>query len=213
MSGVDRKLARSQGGSASAHVASSSGLAAPFTRQTVARPDGVTAVQLSIDITDLPAPNRSYSADAATVSFNGTDAIHFLFQQHTIGRKPRSMVAVKMYSDAVRRFYESCQSIRPTLEGFIERNKVAVPPLSPSTDEPAQSVSLVATLAQVSFAGFEAEVSFFHLSPYAVHMATRRDQTQVPVEPVVQVDLSTSMLVSVLKQLEGLLPALPQEEQ
>lgn len=189
-----------------------SGLVASITRQIVAQPNGVTTAQLSIDISDLPAPTRSYSADTAAVMFNGSDAVHFLFWQHTVSKSPRSMVAVKVYSDAARRFHESCLSIRESLDGFVDRNKVPVPVVGVGGDEPAQSVSLVATIAQVSFAGFEAEISFFHLSPYAVHNATRRNYTQVPVEPVVQVDLSTTMLVSLLRQLEALLPALPREE-
>lgn len=211
MSGADRKLARSHG-SASAHVPTSRGLTAPFSRQIIAKPDGVTAVQLSIDISDLPAPGRSYSADEAAVSFNGTDAVHFLFWQHTVAKQPRSMVAVKMYSDAARRFHDSCGSLDEPLKAFVTRNKVAVPTAKVGNEEPAQSVSLVATLAQVAFGGFEAEVSFFHLSPYAVANATKGHQSQVPVEPVVQVDLSTIMLVSLLRQLAELVPRLPREE-
>jgi hypothetical protein len=210
MSGADRKLSRSQG-STTGQV--QTGLVAPFTRQTIARPDGVTTLQLSLDISELPAPPRSYSADAASASFNGSDAVHLLFWQLTVAKKPRSMVAVKMYAGAARRFYESSEAMRPSLEDFMRRNKVAVARVEVGPEEPAQSVSLVASLAQVSFAGFEAEVSFFHLSPYAVHNATRRNYNQVAVEAVVQVDLSTTMLVSILDQLRELLPNVPQEDQ
>jgi hypothetical protein len=209
MSGADRKVARSQG-STSGQV--HAGLAAPFTRQTVARPDGVTTLQLSLDISELPAPARSYSADAAAVSFNGADAVHLLFWQHTVTGKPRSMVAVKMFADAARRFHDSCETLRPVLEGFITRNKFAVPSVQVEPDEPSQSVSLVASVAQVAVTGFEAEVSFFHLSPYAVHNATRRNVNEVPVEPVVQVGLSTFMLMSIIQQLQELLPKLPKED-
>lgn len=210
MSGADRKLARSHG-AASSQTPARAGVSAPVTRKIVARPDGVTALQLSIDITDLPSPARSYSADQAMLSFNGSDALHFLFWQHTIGGKARSMVGVKVYSDAAMRLHEACAPLRPVLDAFVERNKIAVPTVQ-LLEEPAQAVSLVATLAQISFAGFEAEISFFHLSPYGVHVASRRNESHVPVEPVVQIDLSAAMLASLLRELARLAPALPKEE-
>jgi hypothetical protein len=210
MSGSERKLARSFG-AASSQTSARGGISAPVTRKIVARPDGATSVQLSISITDLPSPSRSYSADQATISFNGADAVHFLFWQHTIRGKPRSMVGVKVYSDSAVRLHESCGPIRPVLEAFVERNKIQIPNVQ-LVDEPDQAVSLVATMAQISFAGFEAEVSFFHLSPYGVHLASQRNEAQIPVDPVVQIDLSTGMLASLMQELDRLAPFLPKEE-
>ena len=211
MSGSERKVTRAQG-SASGGSAGWVTTSAPMQRKIVARPDGTSATQLSIDITDLAPPDRRYSVDAASVQYNGSDAIHFAFVQHTLAGTPRSMVAVKMYADSVRSFMENCVQFLPSLEEAVARNRMAVPVVEHPKAEPSQSVTLVATLAQMTFGGFEAEMSFFHLSPYTVHVATKKGYRDVPVEPIVQVDMATGTLLAILRQVRDIVPKLPAEQ-
>lgn len=149
------------------------------------------------------------------MSYNGADAVQLAFVQNSLAGVPRSLVAVKMYSDSAKRFHEMCMTIEPALQKFADKVKLNVDKRPRTLSEPAQSVSLVATFAQTAFSGFEAEMSFYHLSPYSLHRAGQSHATSVYTEPVVQVDMSTGTLLYILHELTnivGQLPGLPEDE-
>lgn len=211
MSSQHNRLAKGGQGSNGPHLLSPN--SAPFTRTIIPRPDGTTATQLGIDTTSLLPPDRRYSADSASVRFNGTDAVFLTFVQQAVTGTPRSIVAVKLYSDSAKRFLETCRPVMPALDKFTESHGIAVPQLNELSAEPAQSVSLVASFAQTAFAGYEAEMSFFHVSPFAIHRAGQGQMSHIHVEPVVQIDMATATLTAVLRRLDEVAPKLRVDEE
>lgn len=209
----DRKLARSQNAASSSRSALVSGMAAPIQKRFETRSDGSVVSQLVMQIRDLAPPERRYSAEEAFVTFNGTDAVSFHFLQRKLSGEIRSLVSVKMYSDSARQYHETLNAIAEPLEQFVTRSDVDVPEVKMPADEPPHTVAMVASVAQTTFGGFEAEMSFYHVSPYGLHLATVNEAADsVAVEPVVRVDLPTTMLVGIVRQLAVLIPKLPKSD-
>lgn len=209
MGKFDRRLARGQHAQGAKASVTVSGISAPAQRKFEARSDGTVATQFVIQIGELPPPERRYSAEEAFLTFNGRDAVLFHFIQRKANGVVRSLVTVKMYSDSARQYHDTLDVIAEPLEQFVERVQLQVPRVEPPDGEPDHSVSVVASVAQTTFGGYEAEMSFYHVSPYGLHVAAMKNMENVPIEPVVRVDLPTVMLVGIVRQLSGLISQLP----
>jgi hypothetical protein len=202
-----RKLSRQSGRSATdPDLAHSHGV---LSRTQIVTGAGQVTTQVSIDISNLAAPERRYAADQACVQFNGVETVSFIFVQVALNFEPRSIVTVKMYADAALRLHESLIQLLPQLEGGVARWNGKIPDTTVPTVEPRQSVALSANMAQATFSDFASEIRFYHVSPYAMLLAGNNDAPYVPVEPVVQIDLSALVLIGALKQLDRIVPELP----
>ncbi len=182
-------------------------------RKLTPQPDGSTLAHISVDLSQLPVPDRSYVADLSGVYGNSEQA-HLLFGQERFGKKGlRSLIVVSMFHDAVHTFLKTITdgTFEQSLGGFRNSHSV-VPPtgLVPPDEDPPHVVTLRANLVAASFSGPAAELQFFHLTPISVHKLAR-DKAVSNIEPVVRVDLSAGMLFSMIKQLQELAVAFPQE--
>jgi hypothetical protein len=184
-------------------------MSAAFTRQVAIDANGRAIEQFAITVQDVRAPERRYSAESATVRYNGRDAVYFIFVQENLVGMPRSMITVKMYAEAVRAFVETLSPVREALASFRERTGMVVPkPVTPDT-EPEQTIALTANVVQAAFSGFEAEMRLYHISPYSTHIASKSGLNRIPIEPVVQVDFPTAMFAALVEQLDEIMVTLP----
>jgi hypothetical protein len=178
-------------------------------RRLITDASGKAVEQLAITVRDMRAPERRYSAESAFVHFNGTDAVYFIFVQEKLDGSARSMLSVKTYCDAARQFHETLGPLRPYMEKYLALGaKVSVMPKA----EPEQTLAVAANLIQAAFTGFEAEMRFYYVSPYALHTSNQNSSSQVAIDPVVQVDFPMTMLVALIKHLDQIVVTLPRTE-
>jgi hypothetical protein len=172
-------------------------------------PDGTTSTEVTVDLTEIPIPERRYVADTAWVDYRN-EFVRFMFAQREIsGEKLRSVVMVNVYPEPARQIVTRSAQFISNIHSFLDRNGIPIRPMHKLADEPAQTVALSANMISVTFAGREAEWDFFHLPPSGMKKLAER--TDVVVDAVVRIDLATSLVAGIIQALEGLLPELPQE--
>jgi len=181
----------------------------PIRRRDVPQADGTTTTEISLDLREVPIPERRYVADTAWVDYQN-EFVRFMFAQRAIsGEKLRSVVIVNVYPEPARQIVTSSDEFISNIHKFMEKNGIAARKMVALTEEPAQTVALTSNMMSVTFAGREAEWDFFHLPPSGMKKIGER--SDLVVDAVVRIDLATSMVAGILEALGQLLPDLPQE--
>ena len=197
------------GPGASAQGRASGEIIVPVQRRLVSQPDGTTTTEISLNLQEIPIPERRYVADVAWVDHQD-ETVRFIFAQKAlVGEKLRSVVMVSVYPEPARQLIAHSHDFMKGISDFLERNDIKCREVSPPSEEPSQTVALTANMMSVTFAGREAEWDFFHLPPSGLRKLAER--SDVVVDPVVRIDLNTSTVAAVLRALERLLPKLPRE--
>jgi hypothetical protein len=206
----DRLAMGKSQGLGSQQVGRSSGeILVPVQKRIVAQPDGTTATEVTVDLQDIPIPERRYVAELVALDFRN-ETVRFMFAQAAVATEQlRSLVVVHVFPEPTRKLLEGSADFRRNLGDFLERNAIPVRSLHEVAEEPTQTVALTANMMSVTFAGREAEWDFFHLPPSAVRKLSERND--VVVDPVVRIDLTTSMAAAILRGLETLQSRLPAE--
>ncbi len=185
------------------------GVGIEVVHQTIPQPNGTTLRTAGLNLSTAPVPDRRYAADLATVLYKH-EVLRLVFAQETISSiSPtlRSMLIVNMAPGAARNFLRSLQQLSPTLDELAEKNGIEPGPLFNVESEPGQTIALAANLAAVAIIGRDACIDFFQASPFA--MAKIGSARMIPVDPVVRVDVRTSLLLSLrnaIQKLEGNFP-------
>ena len=173
------------------------------------RADGQTTASLGIDLSSAPVPDRRYVADVVSV-IHGKDVIKLLFGQEKISSGLRSLVIIHMAQFAVSSFVSAVLDMKkPTLAEVMKISNIDVGLLSSIPDEPEQTVAMMASVAAAAVSGQEACVDFYQISSFARLnvMASKK----ISVEPVVRVELSTSLLVALVEKLKQMSDDFPHE--
>lgn len=172
------------------------GSAIPISKRIVPQVDGTTNLEISIDLTQAPIPERRYHADTASVVVRDESVLITFGQVRLTGPTLRSLVIVSMMSDGARQFLVNCKTFLPTIDAFIDHNAIPRKSLQAVVEEPPHTVSVVANLVGAAQASKEASLDFYHLSPWSAQ--DLRQRSTMPVDPIVRIDLSTSLLSAVL---------------
>jgi hypothetical protein len=182
----------------------------PVSRRVTAQPGGTSLVELSIDLQNAPVPERRYCADAVLVR-RTADAVQVIFGQTKVAVSHlQSMVVIKMSFDATRSLLGTFADFSPRLRTFVETNSVhKSDTLQIPEEEPSQTVVMSANIAAIAYVGREGCIDFYHASPFAFR-ALGPDGTQLPIDPVVRVEVATGSLLSMVEQLEILQDELPE---
>ncbi len=186
-------------------------VAIPVDATIVPLPSGKSAIKLNIDLARTPIPERRYAADVAGLVYDGHQ-VKLLFGQRKLTEDAlRSLIVVPMSTDAVHRFLTTCTAFIPDTEQFVHDYKVDTVPLLELKEEPEQTIALAANLIVLARAGREATMDFYHLSAASLHMIRQNaGATEIGVDPVVRVELSVAVLLSLLTKLESLSATLPE---
>lgn len=158
--------------------------------------------RLTLNLAQLPAPQRRYLAEVVEVcSTNGM--IQLMFGQRKVGSESlRSLIIVTMFPQVMRDFLGTCEPMKPSLEEYFAKGAPRLE-LSRIVEEPTQTVALTATLIAVAFVGEETCLDCYSISPFA-HRAAMQGAPKIPVDPVVRVDLHTSLFAAMLARLGAL---------
>jgi hypothetical protein len=166
-------------------------------------------LQLSIDVGNIPVPERRYVADLVGLQ-RDDDVVRFMFgQASVVADRVRSLVIVSVFTDSIRNLIKSLGPFLPALREVIDRNAIRQGTLHTFRDEPPQTVALVANLVAITFSGREGELDFFHLGPNALRKVNSGNE--VAVDPIVRIDVATSSVAALVARLVELEPELPPE--
>jgi hypothetical protein len=192
----------------------------PIIKRVVPSSGGTTDVELSLNLQEVPVPERRYVADIAWV-VQRDETLRFMFAQANLtGVALRSLVVVTVFPETIRNLVKACEEspgegakgdlMPPLFAHLTDFMKHAKPqPLRPFSDEPSQTVALTGNLISISLSGREAEVDFFHIAPNVLRKVNHSNE--VAVDPIVRIDLPTALLASVLNEVKALTPSLPDE--
>ncbi len=141
------------------------------TTASVAGADGQLGVALGVDLSKAQVPDRRYAADVCSVArVRGTVKVMF-GQERVDGSGWRTLLVIEMSEVAISQFLQSVDSMKnPTLEQIAAGSNFQPEELTEASEptQPNQAVSLVANLVLTAFAGNEACIDFYHMSPFAV---------------------------------------------
>lgn len=162
----------------------------------------------SIDMSQVPVPDRRFSADAAEIKVENSLVKLMFGQRHPIGGGLLALVVISMTFEAVHQFLESVgmdfQNGYRALAGQLPAE-----PLSNFTERADQTVVLNSSIVLVGYTGSIGCFDFYFASPFAIQqIATVR---KLALEPVVRVNLPSQLLFGILDGLReraALLPVL-----
>lgn len=191
------------------HPREGEGYIVESSRRLVPMPDGTQSVQVQVELSAVPVPDRKYHADAASVRYVG-GSVELMFGQRTIsGKSLRSLVVVNSSSMGALLFINSCAKIRGGFESYVQRTGLS-DRLDSFEEEPPQTVELTANVFLAAYSGREACLDLYFASPYMMSRLPKNEE--FAIEPVVRITLSTGLAWAVLVKLEQLKSEFPADE-
>jgi hypothetical protein len=159
--------------------------------------------ELSIDIESAPIPTRRYTASVTAGRLESETVKLYFAQRKIVGDGLRSLVSVAVSFEATKWFRRSYGNLLPSLRHFVNEKSIHRPDsLAFGNEEPAQTVELTANIIAVAFVGSEACIDIYSASPFAFR-AIRDGGNQLPIEPLLRVDLTSGALLTMLEDIEG----------
>lgn len=165
--------------------------------------DGTTMANLGLNAAKIDVPDRRYTADTCAVSeHRGT--VKLIFAQERIdGSAWRSLLVVHMSRDAVSRFLTTIKQIaNPSLDEIASAAHIDAEPLATNFNEPSQAIALSANVVLSAVSGSEACLDFYQASPFS--MSAVAASRKLALEPVVRVDLRTSLFLALIENFRSL---------
>jgi len=173
------------------------GYAVNATRTSV-DPDG--RVNITLDLSMAPVSERTYWTNAAGVRLID-DSVQLLFgQKQLTGNRLRSLLVITISIENAQRFLASCIEFRPDLDKVL-KDIAPSTPFDFSGDEPSQTVALTASILSTARSGNESSIDFYYVSPRMLADFARTQMTQLAVEAVVRVTLSTSLIAMLIDEI------------
>ena len=164
-------------------------------------PDGTIGAVGFIDMSNAEVPERSYLAEACGARYQ-KETVSILFAQPKLDSGLRSMALVSMTPLATAQFVQSIESMRdPSLQEMSKQLKIEPERLIDfPTTEPEQTASLIANVVAVAVSGRDSCMDFYHANAFSyLHLKTNN---HMYLEPVVRVNLRTSLLLALMPCLK-----------
>lgn len=160
---------------------------------------GTNSAKMTANINNVPVPNKRYSADVCFVGFNN-DTFKLLFAQEKFNSTElRTLLIVKMSEESVGRFLETLEDTDPPFSDYAETAGFRIEELGAFTQEPSETVAFDANFVLVGMSGKEGCADFYHSSAFA--MGASKASGKLALDPVVRVDIRSSLLLGMLKVL------------
>jgi hypothetical protein len=171
--------------------------------------NGVMVHSAAINLADAPVPERKYAANACGVVYEPGN-VQLLFAQRRIGGDElRSLLVIQMSpAGAVRLLAAAAQLSPHSLDDLVQQGIVQVERSRPITVEPAQTVEMAAGFCLFAAGPDMATLDFYQASAFALSAVPHAKK--LAVDPVVRIDIRTSLLIGLVEQLRELGPKLPQ---
>jgi hypothetical protein len=178
-------------------------------RRTIPLPNGTQSVQVELEMSRAPVPDRRYQVDVCAIQYR-KGIVELMLGQKTIsGQSLRSLIVIHLSSMGVLLYLRSCEKMRAGFKTFIETHGLA-DELEAIAEEPQQTVSLTANVVLAAYSGREACLDFYFASPYMMSRLSKNEE--FAVEPVVRVTLSAGLMWAMLLEFEHLKSLFPVDE-
>ncbi len=187
------------------------GTSIPITTRHVTLPDGTAGAVHGINLQEAEIPDRHYLATACGVIYSN-ERLRLLFaQQYLDATGLRNLVIINMAPLAAVQFLQAIRALnQPSLDDIAQRSHIEKQPLIEiHSDAEEQTVELPANVIAAAFSGRDASLDFYHasVSSLAAALSTNR----IALEPVVRINLDTSLVISLVARLEQLSADFPQD--
>ena len=167
-----------------------------------------TTVTLGLDIASAPVPQRRYACEVCSVEFAGQE-LRLIFGQNSLGGGALdSALVIRMSPLAARQFSESTDQMEnPGLGAIAESLGIKAEPFVQIVVRPHQTANMVANFVAAAVSGYETCLDFYHASAFAMRNVTHRNALEL--EPVVRVDMRTSIFMSIVTEIQTIVKNLP----
>ena len=125
-------------------------------------------------------------------------------QSRVTGDALRSLVVLHIVPRAVGAFLRSCREFGPSVRRFLESSGQPPEPIIQLQEEPDQTIALSANVLLSAFADAETVIDCYNISPFALREITTTQTFSTSIDPVVRVQMPTSLFVALLDSLEAL---------
>jgi hypothetical protein len=146
-----------------------------------------------MDMREAPIPQRRYAADLCTVRLTNDELRITFAQQGFEDGDVDSAIVIRMNADGAINFTNSLLEMGDLGE-ISSSMKLRNEALSQINSKPTQTATMMANICSVAIAGKETCMDFYHASAFAIRKA--ETETVMEIEPVVRVDLRSSLFVS-----------------
>lgn len=204
----NRHVERTPAMSATPIIRPGEGSSVPVVLGDSAVVNGIVVQTAAVNLSEAPVPERKYVADTYGVVFvPGT--VQLLFGQRRIGVDAlRSLLIIQMTPFSAARFLGSMAQLSPiSLEQLAEQNQISAEMPPPITSEPDQTVALAAGLVLTAASSEETTLDFYQASAFSV--SAMQHTKHLHLDPVVRIDLRTSLMLGLVEQLRMLGSKLP----
>ncbi|MBI4190298.1 MAG: hypothetical protein HY525_07135 [Betaproteobacteria bacterium] len=179
--------------------------------RSVVKTDGTTLAVIGVNLGQAPVPDRRYVADVGTVTY-ANETVKMMFGQQKISSDSlRSLLVIYMSPLATRQFVESVDRMQnPSIEDIAKKLGLQREELNRIEHEPDQTVAFASNMIASAFSGRECCLDFYHASSFS--MATAATSKKLAVDPVVRVDIRTSLAIALVEEMRKLEQNFPPEE-
>jgi hypothetical protein len=155
-------------------------------------------LQTSLDLSAVPVPDRRFSADAADLRRESSMVKLLLAQREPVGTGYLSMVVICLTFEAIAQFVNS---IHAEFDEAYRRLQEKIPTERLTHfDEPArQSVVLNGSVVMAGYSGTQGCIDFYYASPFSMQQISI--YKKVNLEPIVRVNLPSSLLFAIIEGL------------
>lgn len=170
--------------------------------------NGQTLQSFTVDLRSAPVPERKYLAESCDVRLRPS-SVALLFAQERFGTGGiRSLLVVQVSPSGIARFLKSIDDIKPGIEELAAQLGISADESGVEIEqEPPQTIALSASMILTAVSGDEACLDFFKASPFS--MSTAQQTRKLALDPVVRVDLSSSLMLSLVEKMRDIAPQLP----
>jgi hypothetical protein len=157
---------------------------------------------MGVNLATAPVPDRKFTADTCSVILTVSTAKFVFGQERIDGKGLRSAIVIQMSRNASANFVRICDSMsNPSVDEIAKSEKIPVERMSDVMEEPPQALTLSANMPLGAITGHEACIDFYQASPFAMGVVMRSQK--LSLEPVVRIDLRTSLLIGLLQELRS----------
>jgi hypothetical protein len=152
----------------------------------------------AMDMLNAPVPARRYAADLCGVSFVHDELrITFAQQGYEGSDELESAIVLRMNSDAALNFIDSLADLG-LADDIMAKGKLKREEVFSTQPRTQKTVPMMANICSVAMAGKESCMDFYHASAFAIRKAEK--ENSIEVEPVVRVDLRSSLFVALIRR-------------
>jgi hypothetical protein len=151
--------------------------------------------QFGVDVSKAPVPQRRYAAEICSLSGDMHEVRIVFAQRCLMGDTLESAIVIRMSRKAAGEFLNSVDM--PQIESMVATGSVEL--LDTITGRPRNTANMVANLVSVGVVDNETCMDFYHASAFAI--AKIHNQSKLELEPVVRVDLRTSLFLPMMQKM------------